>query len=50
MTSASLMNLLPMIIVALGAMVCIATEPFIADKNKGAIEKGTFSIRRISNP
>ena len=34
MTSASLMNLLPMIIVALGAMVCIATEPFIADKNK----------------
>ena len=32
--SASFLNLLPMAIVALGAMVCIATEPFIADKNK----------------
>lgn len=32
--SASFVNLLPMAIVAFGAMVCIATEPFVADKNK----------------
>ena len=32
--TASFMNLLPIVIVALGAMICIATEPFIADKNK----------------
>lgn len=32
--SASLINLLPVIVVALGAMACLATEPFIADKNK----------------
>ncbi len=32
--SASLISLLPVIVVALGAMACLATEPFIADKNK----------------
>ena len=32
--SASFVNLLPMIFVALGAMVSIAMEPFVADKNK----------------
>lgn len=32
--SASFMNLLPVAVVAFGAMICIATEPFIADKNK----------------
>lgn len=32
--SASLVNLLPIVTVAVGAMICIATEPFIADRNK----------------
>ena len=32
--SASFLNLLPISLLALGAMVCIAVEPFVADRNK----------------
>ena len=43
--SASFVNLLPMAIVAFGAMVCIATERFVADKNK---QKGLRGLQARS--
>ncbi len=42
--SASFLNLLPIAVLAFGAMVCIAVEPFIADRNKQKVLPWVASV------